>query len=116
MKVLDIDTWNRKQHYHHFRGLMDPYFAVTMPFNVSKAYQFSKDNHLSFFAKYLHDCMNLMQHCVSKSATKMQTQNMFSFQYTSYYYLHKCVTFCDTVFQIMIFIYFNVTQFMKYPV
>ena len=57
MKVLDIDTWNRKQHYHHFRGLMDPYFAVTMPFNVSKAYQFSKDNHLSFFAKYLHDCM-----------------------------------------------------------
>ena len=57
MKVLDIDTWNRRQHYHHFRGLLDPCFAVTMPFNVSKAYQFSKDNHISFFAKYLHDCM-----------------------------------------------------------
>ena len=57
MKVLDINTWNRKQHYYHFRGLMDPYFAVTMPYNVSKAYQFAKDNNLSFFAKYLHDCM-----------------------------------------------------------
>lgn len=57
MKVLDINTWNRKQHYDHFRDLLDPYFAVTMPFDVSKTYQFTKDNNLSFFAKYLHDCM-----------------------------------------------------------
>ncbi len=57
MKVIDINSWNRKQHYNHFKGLLDPYFAVTLPFNVSKAYQFSKDENVSFFSKYLHDCM-----------------------------------------------------------
>tara|TARA_R110000868_G_scaffold82992_7_gene234423 strand:- start:11068 stop:11685 length:618 start_codon:yes stop_codon:yes gene_type:complete len=57
MKVIDINIWNRKQHYEHFSGLLDPYFALTIPFDVTKAHQFSKDTHISFFAKYLHDCM-----------------------------------------------------------
>lgn len=57
MRHIDLNKWNRKQHFDHFNGLVDPSFAVTVPFDVTKAYQFSKDNNLSFFAKYLHDCM-----------------------------------------------------------
>ncbi|GAA3608517.1 chloramphenicol acetyltransferase [Flavivirga amylovorans] len=37
--------------------MKDPYFSVVIPFNVTKAYKFSKENNTSFFAKYLHDCM-----------------------------------------------------------
>ncbi|MGR7814114.1 CatA-like O-acetyltransferase [Lacinutrix undariae] len=57
MTVLDINTWNRKQHFEHFMTLKDPFFGVTIPFNVTKAYQFSKDNKISFFTTYLHACM-----------------------------------------------------------
>ena len=57
MKTLDVNTWNRKQHFQHFNSLEDPTFAVTIPFDVTKAYQFSKEKNVSFFGKYLHDCM-----------------------------------------------------------
>jgi len=57
VRYIDLNTWNRKQHFNHFSGLVDSSFAVTVPFNVTKAYQFSKQNNISFFAKYLHDCM-----------------------------------------------------------
>ena len=57
MRTIDINTWNRQQLFEHFKTFVDPYFAVTIPFDVSKAYAFSKANDVSFFGKYLHDCM-----------------------------------------------------------
>jgi len=57
LKQIDVNTWNRKEHFKHFSALKDPYFAVTIPFNVTEAYYFSKKNKVSFFVKYLHDCM-----------------------------------------------------------
>jgi len=57
LKLIDINTWNRKQHFEHFSRLEDPTFAVTIPFDVTKAYNFSKEKDVSFFGKYLHDCM-----------------------------------------------------------
>lgn len=57
MKVIDINTWNRKLHFNHFNALSDPYFSITIPIDVTKAYQFAKKNNISFFGKYLHDCM-----------------------------------------------------------
>ena len=56
-KRLDLISWNRKHHFNHFNALADPYFAVTIPFDVSLAYKKSKDTASSFFAIYLHDCM-----------------------------------------------------------
>ncbi|MEC3908176.1 CatA-like O-acetyltransferase [Tamlana sp. 2201CG12-4] len=101
MKVIDINTWCRKQHFEHFLGLKDPYFAVTIPFDVSKAYQFSKQNKISFFAKYLHDCMraindleNFKYRIVNKSvveydvihasATIMREDKTFGFSFIEY--------------------------------
>jgi chloramphenicol O-acetyltransferase type A len=57
MEILDIETWNRKQHYQHFSAMKDPFFGVTISFDVSKAYDYSKEKKVSFFGKYLHDCM-----------------------------------------------------------
>lgn len=57
MKVIDTESWNRKNLYNHFVKLKDPYFGVVIPFDVTKAYQFSKKNKVSFFTRYLHDCM-----------------------------------------------------------
>jgi len=57
LKKLDLTSWNRQHLFNHFNALEDPYFAVTIPFDVSLAYKKSKANGASFFATYLHDCM-----------------------------------------------------------
>ena len=57
MRYLDIENWNRKKHYEHFSKLFDPYFAVVVDVDVTKAFQYSKEKKVSFFALYLHACM-----------------------------------------------------------
>ena len=57
MEIINIDTWDRKQHFQHFNAMNDPFFGVTVSMDVSKSYQFSKNKNVSFFGKYLHDCM-----------------------------------------------------------
>lgn len=54
---LDIDNWNRKQHFEHFKKLRDPYFGLTSNVDVTKAYHWSKENKTSLFIVYLHACM-----------------------------------------------------------
>ena len=62
MIKIDLTNWNRRQHYHHFIALKDPYFAVTIPLDVSIAYKKAKENNHSFFAVYLHACMMAINH------------------------------------------------------
>ncbi len=56
-KYLNIETWNRKPHFEHFNRFNDPYFAVVNHLDVTKAYQYSRDTEVSFFALYLFTCM-----------------------------------------------------------
>jgi len=82
-------------------SLSDPYFGVTIPFDVSKAYHFSKSNKLSFFGRYLHDCMkainavdNLKYRIIDNeviaydtihaSATLMRTNKTFGFSFIEF--------------------------------
>lgn len=101
-KVVNLNTWKRKQHYDHFMSLKDPWFALTLPFNVTKAYNFSKTNHISFFAKYLHDCMKAINKVenlkyriqnnqvveydmIHASATIMRPDNTFGFSFIDFH-------------------------------
>ncbi len=101
MNTLNINTWNRKQHFIHFNALVDPYFAVTIPFNVTKAFQFSKENNVSFFGRYLHDCMKainsienfkyriendevIIHDVIHASATLMRSDKTFGFSFIHY--------------------------------
>ena len=72
MEIINIETWNRKQHYEHFSAMKDPFFGITVPFEVSKAYQFSKAENISFFGKYLHDCMRAIN---AVDALKLRIEN-----------------------------------------
>jgi len=57
MQELDIENWNRKEHFHFFSQFDDPYFAVTVDFDVTNVLNYSKKHQISFFALYLHACM-----------------------------------------------------------
>jgi chloramphenicol O-acetyltransferase type A len=101
VEVINLNTWNRKSHYEHFRGLKDPYFGVTIPFDVTKAYQFAKANDISFFGTYLHDCMKAINEVdelklrivddevvkydtINASATLMRSDKTFGFSYIEF--------------------------------
>ncbi len=57
MRYLEIDSWERKQHFEFFNTFFDPYFAVSMDVEVSKAYTFSQKKGIGFFTVYLHACL-----------------------------------------------------------
>jgi len=101
LKTIDINTWNRKQHYKHFSALSDPYFGITTAVDVSRAYDYAKQNDISFFGVYLHACMraintveNLRYRIVDNevviydvihaSATIMRSDKTFGFSFIDY--------------------------------
>ena len=57
MRELDLENWNRREHFNFFSQFEDPYFAVTIDFDVTKTLNYSIKNNVSFFVLYLHACM-----------------------------------------------------------
>ncbi len=57
MHKLNIDNWNRKEHFYFFNQFTDPYFAVTVDFDVTDALAHAEKYEISFFALYLYACM-----------------------------------------------------------
>ncbi len=53
-KVLDINNWPRKDHFHFFRQFEEPFFGVTVIIDCTAAYTTCKQNGISFFLYYLH--------------------------------------------------------------
>ncbi len=53
-KLLDLDNWNRKEHFHFFKQMDEPFFGVTVTIECTKAYENSKELGTSFFVYYLH--------------------------------------------------------------
>ena len=51
---LDLDTWNRTEHFHFFKQMEEPFFGVTVTIDCTKAYEKSKLENFSFFIYYLH--------------------------------------------------------------
>ena len=101
MKYLDIDSWNRKQHFEHFRTLEDPTFGIVADVEVSKCYKSAKENQQSFFVLYLHACMKAINEIesfkyriegdkvaiydvINTSPTIAREDNTFGFSYVEF--------------------------------
>ncbi|MDL2239556.1 chloramphenicol acetyltransferase [Bacteroidales bacterium OttesenSCG-928-K03] len=51
--LIDIDSWNRKEHFLFFSKFEEPFFGVTVKIDCTKAYQSAKEKQVSFFLYYL---------------------------------------------------------------
>lgn len=51
---LNIETWNRKEHFLFFSQMEEPFFGVTIVIDCTKAYEKTKQLGISFFTYYLH--------------------------------------------------------------
>jgi chloramphenicol O-acetyltransferase type A len=54
MKILDLNNWNRKDHFEFFKQFDQPFFGITAEVEITKAYQNSKARNQSLFLYYLH--------------------------------------------------------------
>ena len=53
-KTIDINTWNRKDHFNFFSQFEEPFFGVTVPVDCTVAYEQAKAQNKSFFLYYLY--------------------------------------------------------------
>jgi chloramphenicol O-acetyltransferase type A len=51
---LNIDAWNRKEHFLFFNQMEEPFFGVTIVIDCTKAFEKAKELGISFFSYYLH--------------------------------------------------------------
>lgn len=54
---LDIESWNRKEHYQFFKQFDEPYYGVSVKVDCSIAYQKAKALGVSFYNYYMHKCL-----------------------------------------------------------
>jgi chloramphenicol O-acetyltransferase type A len=53
-RILSLDDWARKDHFHFFQQFEEPFFGVTVNVDVTNAYVAAKEKNVSFFLFYLH--------------------------------------------------------------
>ena len=51
--LIDIENWNRKEHFHFYSKFTEPFFGVTVKVDCSRAYAKAKEKQVSFFLYYL---------------------------------------------------------------
>ena len=57
MRKIEIENWNRKEHYEFFKQFTNPFFGIVTEVHCTKAFDFAKQNHISFFSSYMHKSM-----------------------------------------------------------
>ncbi|MFZ6658430.1 CatA-like O-acetyltransferase [Undibacterium sp. TJN19] len=61
-KQLDLNTWNRREHFAFFSQLDEPFHGLNANVDCAWAYQHCKENQLSFFLFYLHKILHAINH------------------------------------------------------
>lgn len=54
MKYIDLDTWNRKEHFAFFYRMDYPQFNICFNLNITQFLAFTKKNNLSFYYAMIH--------------------------------------------------------------
>lgn len=53
MKIIDIERWDRKEYYQHFKTFEEPFYGIVSNIQCTESYNYCKKNNISFFAYYL---------------------------------------------------------------
>jgi chloramphenicol O-acetyltransferase type A len=111
--LLDLENWNRKEHFQFFKQMEEPFFGITTTIDCTKAYETAKELGTSFFAYYLHKtivAVNTIESfryriiddaiyifdTIDVSATIMREDNTFGFsliEYSPYFEVFAANTF-----------------------
>jgi chloramphenicol O-acetyltransferase type A len=98
---LNLETWNRKEHFLFFKQMEEPFFGITTTIDCTKAYVKSKEIGVSFFVYYLHKTLQAVNEIenfryriiddevfifdrIDASATIMREDKTFGFSYIEF--------------------------------
>ena len=59
-RVIDIPTWDRKEHYAFFGNMPDPFFGLTTKVDFTDCYRRAKADGKSFFLYSLHSILKVL--------------------------------------------------------
>lgn len=77
-QVVNLDDWNRKEHFNFFSSFDDPFFGVTTTVDFTNVYQQSKKMGISFFLNSVHFLLK----CINDTtAFKLRIENEQVVQY-----------------------------------
>jgi chloramphenicol O-acetyltransferase type A len=99
--LLDLENWNRKEHFLFFKQMEEPFFGIITTIECTKAYMTAQQLGTSFFAYYLHktivavnaiesfryrilDDAIYIYDTIDVSATIMREDNTFGFSLIQY--------------------------------
>lgn len=54
VKFVDVDNWNRKEHYNYFKRIDYPHFNICGNVDITNFYKYIKENNLPFFISVLY--------------------------------------------------------------
>lgn len=54
MKYIDIENWNRKNHFNYFKQVDYPHFNICANLDITNFYRYIKENELPFFISMLY--------------------------------------------------------------
>ncbi|MBK6265296.1 chloramphenicol acetyltransferase [Marivirga sp. S37H4] len=57
LKKIDLNNYNRKEHYEFFKDFHEPFFGVAVEIDCTEAYQYCRLNHLSFYQFYTYQIL-----------------------------------------------------------
>jgi chloramphenicol O-acetyltransferase type A len=53
-KIIDFDTWIRKEHFEWFKNFDEPFWGIVSEVDCTQAYANAKEQQVSFYHYYLH--------------------------------------------------------------
>ena len=94
-RVINLDNWNRKEHFKFFSALDDPFWGITTTVDFTSIYQQSKNMEVSFFLYSVHFLLKCIN---ATTAFKLRIENgevveydkinIFCFRCNFYYLLY----------------------------
>lgn len=75
-KIIDLATWNRKEHFEHFSAFDDPFFGVTVHVDCTRSYEEAKAKGVSF-SLYYYIVLSLPQ-AKSKNSVTVSKETKWS--------------------------------------
>ncbi len=98
---INIETWNRKEHFLFFKQMEEPFFGITTTIDCTKGYEEAKKLGVSFFVYYLHKTLVavhavenfryridndevVLYETICASATVMRADKTFGFSYMEF--------------------------------
>lgn len=96
--IIDIEHWERKEHFAFFSGFAEPFFGLSVNVECTGLYRDAKQRQQSFYLRYLHAIMEVVNSIdalrlrieekqvvrydrIDVSATVLRSDHTFGFSY-----------------------------------